>query len=330
MASQNLSRRTFLKGAAATGLIALLHPSIAFAENIPADDFTLVEKSLPKDLIALKRFLTPPNTLPPSNELLINVGRLPELVYNITVQKQESKVVVIIPESLGSAFILNKEGFFLSAYHVFADQVEKQEKEDLSSTALMYESNTGKVASARTLMYSKQHDIFLGRVKFPESSHIEEMHLSPYNCNSPDLVWTVSYGKDTPILNSLLKEILESGKFIYPEEVYPKKEASAASFQQVHPVKKESSFFQPLISIGHVVDVLTTEGKPVYAKEEYAFLHKAKYGDSGSPVFDVRERVQGIMTHMQNLSDENGEKQGVGIFVGQAPIRAMIEKYIVS
>ena len=88
------------------------------------------------------------------------VGRFPEIIINFNVNTSVENTSLATLISQGSAYFLNSEGFFLTAYHVVQDIQEGIN----SNLMLVYDPQTGLISQGRVLMYSKEYDLALGKV----------------------------------------------------------------------------------------------------------------------------------------------------------------------
>ena len=238
-------------------------------------------------------------------ELEISEAHFPEILYHV---HQESGKLVL--RSMGSSFLLNAEGYFLTAHHVFKDSLKDREQGADDCFMLLYDPIEGFAASARPLIFSIKDDILLGKIDVVKSRETIPLSDSPQPLQ--DLVYSVTYSNTSYLAGELFSKVEKSGSVNADQY-----------FQQLHPIQVEKSIFKSELSMGHLVEVLDEAGKKRNNLGVSSFIASIIPGNSGSPVFDLRNSQIGVVTSIYEKSDPP-----VAIYTNSSRLRPMIEAYL--
>ncbi|MDO8511442.1 MAG: trypsin-like peptidase domain-containing protein [Nanoarchaeota archaeon] len=271
-------------------------------------DYHILEKIPATERSSLEELLTKPSE--PSLdeegiiELEVSEARFPEILYHV---HQESGKLVV--QSLGSSFLLNAEGYFLTAHHVFEDSLKDHEQGADNCFMLLYDPIEGFAASARPLIFSIKDDILLGKIDVIKPR--ETTLLSDSTQPLQDLVYSITYSNTSYLAGELFSEVEKSGSVDADHH-----------FQQLHPFPVEKSIFKTEVSMGHLVGVIEA-GKKINNHGVSSFVASMIPGNSGSPVFDLRNSQVGVVTSIYEKSDPT-----LAIYTNSSRLRPMIETYL--
>lgn len=267
-------------------------------ETIPATERSSLEKLL----------LTTPSepSLDEEGTIMLEVSEahFPEILYHV---HQESGKLVV--RSVGSSFLLNAEGYFLTAHHVFEDSLKDREQGADDCFMLLYDPVEGFAASARPLIYSIKDDILLGKIDVVKPRETTPISDSPQPLR--DMVYSITYSNTSYLAGELFTEVEKSGSVDLNHH-----------FQQLHPLHIEKSIFKTEVSMGHLVRVIE-EGKKRNDPGVSSFIASVIPGNSGSPVFDLRNSQIGVITGVYEKSDPT-----LAIYTNSSRLRPMIEAYL--
>lgn len=326
-----IARRDFLKGMGAIGIAIAVSPFEAFSEP-KRDEFTIVSTVPKSDLAYLEDILIPDDAKPDSasspdtGAMPLMIDRWPEIAYYIDVRGQlDNARADITLNYLGNAFILNKSGFFTSAYHLFEKHLKRQQRGENKSMVLVYDPETGIASTAKALIFSEKYDVLLGRVGLDGGLNIKTTHISDKASPLYGVVYSTRYKNLDYISGDLFEEVLHSGSF----GIEPGKEKTAWFRQGELLKKKLDKELGCCVELGRPEDIIFKDREKLAKTWEYVFLSKTVPGNSGSPVFDLQNNLTGIVTRSSSVRDTDTEEIcPVGIYTGTLKIREMIRGYI--
>lgn len=292
--TKEISRRSFLGGMAA---LALFPSAVKGFEN----DYVILEHLNTREVNSLKKCLAVPKKIIQSNHLELTIDRSPEIVYHIRKGEPSETDVTI-----GLAYMLNKDGFFITANHIFSEDIERKYKPSESPVIMAHSPDFCFTYSARFLMSSKKDDLLLGKIDFPVPADMKPVGIADERVSYPTHIHSLGY-KDLTCFNDVLEKIVLSGKFIR----HPNKEKVMFSHKKCI---KYGPKYKGEVTIGTAYKA--SHVNPRCSNQLY---FKGKPGDSGSPVLDLHGRFMGIIT--DGLSD-------VMCYTGPLKVRKMIEYYI--
>ncbi|MDO8655917.1 MAG: hypothetical protein Q7K45_01650, partial [Nanoarchaeota archaeon] len=193
--------------------------------------------------------------------------------------------------------------------HVFEDSLKDHEQGADNCFMLLYDPIEGFAASARPLIFSIKDDILLGKIDVVKPR--KTILLSDSTQPLQDLVYSITYSNTPYLIGDLFTEIEKSGSI-----------DSNHHFQQSHPFHIEESILKTEISIGHLVEAIE-DGKKRNTSGVSSFVASMIPGNSGSPVFDLRNSQIGVVTNTYKQSDPP-----VAIYTNSSRLRPMIETYL--
>jgi len=315
-----MNRRKFLQTAASL-LSATAFPELAFGEE-SSSRIRILNKIAGEDLASLREVLEVQPELPVEpidSGLKLKVDRWPIVIYNLSTTTKENGVEIGV-ESRGSAFVLNNNGFFLTANHVYMP--------DEGIMMLVYDPVKGYALSATPLASSEDFDLFLGRVHFPRDFSIPPTRICSSHNPSSNMVYTTGY-TNNEYLTSIIKEVIGTGKFT--SECGPN--VPCFKLGRLLPQIDNWDELRAIVGIGNLTDTTYEDGTPLCEKGERSFIAEIVPGNSGSPVLDIHNRLVGILTERSSATVASGDllaghKVKHGIYTGPERIREMIESYI--
>lgn len=315
MVMKNISRRNFLNTLGVAGIA--LSSGLIFPETcIPSQSSDLNQHyqivdtiDTEEDLASLERVIN--NGVDgPSNIYTFNQNTIPknfhlEIVYPMTYSgsNNESSYNLTSGE-FGSTFLLNNEGFFISAYHVLKHHINDKNN-NKPGLILIYSPQTGEIKDSRILSYSEEFDIALGKINNPSELECSAINLTGKSSFSDEeQVWVGAYSNKDYISGSLCSEAVRA--------------------------YCENRQFSPTQNLGggqFVVDIINKEG---IFNEEWGYVVNRKFlqGDSGIPFFTSDNNLAGILTSSGEVSYTNGQKKGITVFSGPVSIRNLIDNFI--
>ncbi|MEK6863213.1 MAG: hypothetical protein AABW53_00785, partial [Nanoarchaeota archaeon] len=243
-------------------------------------EYTLVKKVSLKEAGSLEELLLPaPNLIPDlSRGIRLNVSssKLPEILYHLKIDSDNN----LRPLSIGSCFLINEEGFFLTAQHVFERYLRESKGGEVSSLMLLYDPISESAATALPLIYSVEKDILLGKADISQRSVVQSVPLSDNNSPFLNNVYSVAYANIDYLSGELLHTVLSSGAITVNLE-----------FVQRETVAADIKNFGVEISIGRLVDRRTQDEK----LGQQGFLADMVRWNSGSPGFDLINNLVGVV-----------------------------------
>jgi hypothetical protein len=302
-------------------------------------DFTLAKKTKKKNLKPLEEVVSEPNRTIKMTiggptmikvEIKPNLSSFPEVVYHVDVVGNPNQCNSLIPlvKSGGSAFLLNKEGFFLSTYHQFDDHIEKQKKGNKNSMMLFYDPINGFATEAEVLMFSKKFDILLGRVRVDPDAEVEPQKIFDGDQPTIDQVFSATYQNiDYFLSGKMYHAVVNSGDITEAPQ--------GLTYNQTLSVKvRKLLSLKHTIDIGHIVPGITfvddNKNKQPWKR---IFFGEVNKGNSGSPIYDVSNNIVGIVTEIPSddilkAFPKLKKANDMTIYTGALHIRAMVKSYI--
>ncbi len=273
-------------------------------------EYTLVKKVSLKEAGSLEELLLPaPNPIPDlSREIGLNVSssKFPEILYHIKIDSDNN----LRPLSMGSCFLINEEGFFLTAQHVFEKYLQESTAGNLSSLMLLYDPVSKSAAAALPLIYSVEKDILLGKADISPRSVVQSVPLSDNNSPFLNNVYSVAYANIDYLSGELLHTVLSSGAVV-----------DGQKFVQEENIDVDINKLGIVISIGHLVSRDAQEER----LGRQGFLADMVRGNSGSPVFDLINNQVGIVNEEITVKDSS---LNIIRYTESTTIREMIDIYI--
>ena len=149
-----MERRDFLRK---TSLAAILAMS---PFRLEASDFNILNEVSREELASLREVLEVDESEIQTDEntgaVHLNADRWPAIIYNFSLNPENIGIKGELT-STGSAFVLNDQGFFLTADHAYEE----------GKIMLVYDPIKGYALPARPLVHSTKDDIFLGKIDLP-------------------------------------------------------------------------------------------------------------------------------------------------------------------
>tara|TARA_Y100000310_G_scaffold112011_1_gene110443 strand:+ start:4097 stop:5119 length:1023 start_codon:yes stop_codon:yes gene_type:complete len=256
----------------------------------------------------------------------------PWILYNI--DTKEDGTIDFSQYEYGSCVILNKEGFFLSAYHAVKSFVEERKEGNNNNLILIYDPINGYAFSARSVIFSDETDIALGRIDADIELSIETVKIAENNESETGIVYSQFYNN---IYHETLRKIFESGG-----EFYDNSDGTITYINLNAPILKDE--LGPTSTSGRF------GGNP-YESWEYAALMKTIPGNSGSGVFNLGTNTLGginrsivedfkkkkhyadFVCKSLGINEEqlnSLEEDTLAFYTGTEAIRNMLTKYIIS
>jgi len=308
-----MERRDFLRK---TSLAAILAMS---PFRLEASDFNILNEVSREELASLREVLEVDESEIQTDEstgaVHLNADRWPAIIYNFSLNPENIGINGELT-STGSAFVLNDQGFFLTVDHTYEE----------GKIMLVYDPMRGYALPARPLVHSTKDDIFLGKIDLPPQFSTPTTRISSSNEPLSGRVYFPSYTNRLRI-KSTFADLIQNGNIRYDED-------SQLSFSQTELlVRNGENGLGAKIEIGRVIDVTLGDGRKLCAEGQSAFIAGVIQGNSGSPVFDFRNNLTGILTARDEISVVRGDlpagqKVKLGIYTGSGRIREMIESYI--
>lgn len=277
-------------------------------------EYTLVKKVSLKEAGSLEEsLLATPNVVPDLGkeiELELSLSRLPEVLYHLKIDPNDG----LRPLSLGSCYLINGEGFFLTAHHVFEKYLQESKTEEMSSFMLLYDPVSKSAAAALPLIYSVEKDILLGKANLPRYPR-QSAPLSDNDRHLFNNVYSVTYANIDYLSKELLHTVLSSGTITENLE-----------FVQGEEVDADIKLLGVNISIGRLVG----RGAEQEKLGRRGFLADLVRGNSGSPVFDLINNQVGVVNEKMTFKDlsPNAASPNITLYTGSTAIREMIQIYI--
>ena len=309
-----MERRDFLRK---TSLAAILAMS---PFRLEASDFNILNEVSREELASLREVLEVDESKVQVDEntgaVHLNADRWPAIVYNFTLNPENIGIGGELT-STGSAFVLNNQGFFLTADHAY----------EKGKIMLVYDPMRGYALPARPLVHSTNDDIFLGKIDLPPQFLIPTTRISSSNNPPLERVYFPSY-TDRLRIKSTFANLIQNGNIRYDEG------SQELSFSQKELlVRAGENGLGARIGIGKTMDVTLDGGRKLCAEGQFAFIAEAIPSNSGSPVFDFRNNLTGILRARDEINVISGDlpagqKVKLGIYTGSGRIREMIASYI--
>ena len=285
--------------------------------------YTLVEKGSSEDIASLQEVLdAPPKAAPKGTvEIEIRDSLFPQIAYYLEfLHDKEAGTLGVAYHGQGGSTLLNNKGYFLTAYHVFEESLKERENGNKNHFMLIYNTAFGFALPARTLVYSKEKDILLGKVDLNASYPIETIKISS---GEPVLnsVFALNYDDQFYVGGPLLKQLLndedrniksDNGGFVYENIRAPTMDSFGEDI-------KLGGF------LGNIASSLSPEGELNCEPWESIAVSEVIPGDSGSSVTDpIDKTLQGVVTQRSETVD--GKK--ICIYTDSSAIREMIQYYM--
>lgn len=265
---------------------ATLSSTIAEAHGI-----TVLRKSS-SDLLSSLEKLLEPQTYEPISETGEIV--LPELAV------RAPSIIYIVdgPEdnfsSMGSAIMLNPQGFFLTTHHVIEPATQGQ------GTAILFDSAALRISPAHIVAYAQASDLAIGKV---DSSTAAQVHIA--NTEPPRSSLVPVYFPNA----SSLEEFYEKNIRKQQTTLAYRLNATCTVLQEV---KLGSPVQQEYILGGRLMELNSPEGS------------------SGSPVFDLHGRLTGLIIEKFQVHLGKQEPHDVTVYAPYTAISDLITRYIKS
>lgn len=288
-------------------------------------EFTIVERMPPEKIASLEQLLHPPNEPPVvyGDWVRLRADRWPEILWLIEVEKSVSGKLMPRIKSEATAFILNKEGFFLSAYHNIFESYREQNHGRSPTLILLYDPESGIAAQARPLIISERDDILLGIMSTPNPQE-KITYLAPSNVPDFNMGYFVGYHKSPELMEKLFQEVMQQGRCYLQgnKPVYEQRQRLPKKLQQLG-AKMEISNLEMPAEIAFFLSTLKQ-------KVDDIIIHSSAIpGDSGTPVFDANSRLLGIVKQRAEIpAGIAGKDYVLGVCTSTISLRKMIQTYV--
>ena len=285
--------------------------------------FTLVERCSQEDIASLQEVLDVPQKAAPNGtvEIVIKDSLFPQIAYHLEfLHDEEAGTLGIAYHDQGGSTLLNDRGYFLTAYHVFEESLKENEKGNTGHFMLIYNTAFGFALPARTLVYSKEKDILLGKVDLSRSYPIETIKIS-----SGEPVWkrvfALNYDDQDYVAGPLRKQLLNDEDRIisYKDGRWVYENTGAPTINEIGEDIRLGGF------LGNIGSPLSPEGKPNCEPWESIAVSEAIPGDSGTSVTDPTDKtLRGVVTQR----NETVDREKACIYTDFRAIREMIQYYM--
>jgi len=299
------------------------------AQQLPAqhDDFVIVRRSPQSHLPNLESLLAIPPRKPLRKNHKIIVERYPEVIYHCDFQWDGNAGSKWDACALygGSALLLNRSGFFISAHHLFTDHLTEKNQENNKCTMLLYDPASNIFTEAFPLIYSKRYDLLLGRVNLPPNARVTKTFISPTDEPPLHYVYTTIFADPGYIKKDLFVNIISAGE---PGFTLRNGKRRFQFTQTRHVQNGGLGSLNMVVSCGELKDI--KEQYKELVDGQYSFVSTTAKGNSGSPIFDVHSNLMGVLSKGgEDLLDQpTGKNYNVGIYTGPLAMRRMIQAYI--
>lgn len=274
-------------------------------------EYALVEEISPVTAHPLEELLLPALNMFPDVEgekvnITVSRSRYPEILYHLKVDENGK----LHPASMGSSYLITKEGFFLTAYHVFKDYLKEMESGSLSSVVVWYDPVDGAAVAAQPLIFSVEDDLLLGKVDLPLSNQ-PPIRLLDHHHPLLNRVYTVTFNNTSFLTGELLNEVVAAGTVTKNMEF----------IQQAH-LETDLAKLGVTISMGRMAYREPQDEE----LDRAAFLANGVQGNSGSPVFDLVNNQAGIINTA--IWSENPSLDNMIIYTESTAVRKMLQSYL--
>lgn len=329
-------RELFQLGLAASGLLVL--PAYAQVQKESADDFEVLKKT--EDARTLDKLIEAgSDRLPDTSNCKeeSNSGCMPDYKNN----PPSFLYLIDILSSTGSAgscVLLNDKGYFLTAFHVVAENITK--RDHLGKILMFYDPNLGFIGSVTMLSYSERWDLALGKLDCTSCANIEPVRITKANLKDGDLVYGLEYKFPEQSRDGILKKIFSniSLKNRSVEDFMIKSEGL-----KMYPGALEIKAWDGGIthSIKEIMKLLGFEGKIAHM-EAAVVLGEITHGDSGSPIYSWNNDLVGIASmydfsklapFLASVVGSDPKKENISpivFFPGPDRIREFVKNYIAA
>ena len=274
----------------------------------------------------------------------LDIDKFPSLAYTLFITQKGSKDggvdVSFYSPSGGSCFIINKDGFFLTNYHVIDDFLLG--KRDGKPLLLIHDPIGGFLERAKILAYSTKEgdDIALGKVDVPKSVDFPNILIMKKDPVYPAWVYSPIFTNSDFIADTLRVRspkiwswgLGEDGKNHQLWQVDYKRLGIKLPAGNV---ADELEWVDAQRGDSIVVD---TQGQSIFdIKEDLRYggdgqdprkLHGIIRGNSGGPVFNARGELVGIISSILNPDLPVKTDAHPVFFVGAGRIRQVIGGYV--
>jgi len=285
--------------------------------------FTLVERCAPEDIASLQEVLDAPQKADPKDTVKIEIRNslFPQIAYYLEfLHDKEAGTLGVAYHGHGGSTLLNNKGYFLTAYHVFEKYLKEKENGNKDHFMLIYNTAFGFALPARTLVYSKEKDILLGKVDLSASYPIETLKIS-----SGEPVWNkvfaLNYDDQYYVGDDLLEQLLndEDSDIRYNNGGFVYENLGAPTMDDIGEGLQLGGF------LGDIANSVSQNGTPLCEPWESIAVSEAIPGDSGSSVTDpVDKTLVGVVTKR----DETVDGKDVCFYTGFSAVREMIQYYM--
>ncbi|MDO8481055.1 MAG: hypothetical protein Q7S65_04535 [Nanoarchaeota archaeon] len=295
----------------ARGLESSLTSPSSPAELVSGSPYTIVQRIPLEDIPTLERSLSPPqpSDIPSvwNNETIAKFFHPQQLLYLVEAKPTEDPSKSNLDfHSVGTAFLLNQKGYFITALHKTDKWIPKNGKEN--RFFIFYDPVTGYSAQANIFAYGSS-DIAFGKTKVPAGIAVPDTYIS-----SDDKVAAVDFpgrgnlqvsvSRVYTHMNHLAPEFLNS--FI-PDCVVSRAEDGQWVYENAsrHPAR-----------LGGVTQLVMGGPVPPTTKDGAVFnvptgrnsmLGDFEFGNSGSAVFDLHGRFHGPLIKIEVVHNAQGE-----------------------
>lgn len=285
--------------------------------------FTLVEKGSSEDIASLQEVLDAPQKAAPEGtvEIEIRENLFPQITYHLKFSyDEEAGTLGVAYHGHGGSTLLNNKGYFLTAYHVFEEFLKEKENGNKNHFMLIYNTAFGFALPARTLIYSKEKDILLGKVDLNESYPIETIKISS---GEPVLnsVFALNYDDQYYVGGPLLKQLLnDEDRVVWGnDDGFVYKNLGAPTMDDIGEGLQLGGF------LGNIANPVSQDGNRLCEPWESIAVSEVIPGDSGSSVTDpIDKTLLGVVTQRNETVD--GKK--VCIYTGSNSVREMMQYYM--
>ncbi len=326
--------------------------SVEIAKPLQNVEGVVINEKLPQDAVkSLEALLIDGNDTAPSareafgdKPTTLDIDKFPSLAYTLFITEKKSKEggvdVSAYSPSGGSCFIINKEGFFLTSYHVIDEFLLG--KRDGKPLLLIHDPIKGLLERAKILAYSTKEgdDIALGKVDVPKNVDFPNTSIMKRDPVYPAWVYSSIFTNGAFIADTLR---VRASKIWYEglEEDGKNHQLWQVDYKRLGiklpagTISNELKWVDAQRGRSIVVD---TQGQGIFdVKEDLRYegdgqsprrLHGIIRGNSGGPVFNSRGELVGIISSILNPDLPVETDAHPVFFVGATRIRQVIGDYV--
>jgi hypothetical protein len=315
--------------------IALAVTALVFS-NTPARasshlGVVILEKCQDADRASLEKLLTPATAASGMPAGKINLAdyphvtsrtHFPQIIYTVTEADEEGRSSF----SAGESLILNKKGFFITAYHCVKLSLGVGEP---PGVVLIYGPTRNVILTGRILAYSKEADLALGRVMMPADLDFMPLTIAQGPVRPRQVYFNKRYANPAYFSRNLLPRILKLARGFLADD-------RAESGNWMRTAEEEAEGLEYEVTLGRAVRV-EAGGESLLGPEPGRYFlmtgqRGTENGHSGSPVFGLDGSLAGVVVSIPQkkglFRNSKGETVRLAYFSGPENLRNLIKGYL--